>query len=104
MHTLQGINALLGLSTVSSMVAIIRYRVARRRSDMFSASLAKASVAFSRASLNRSLALERSWLVESSKPLRSNFVISSVSKRASLLAACAISALYSRWILALSKN
>ena len=59
MHNLQADKAAVGLSTVSSTVAITRYPIATMRSEGFNASSLNASVAFLRESSNLFLALER---------------------------------------------
>ena len=55
---MQAVIEYVGLSTVSNIVAITRYCMDRRRSEVDKAVLAKASVAFLLASLNLSLALD----------------------------------------------
>ena len=66
-QTLHAGSASWGLSQVCSIVAITRYCMARMRSHKSSASLAKASLAFSRAYSNLFFAISSVFLTESSR-------------------------------------
>ena len=85
-HNLQAAKAFAGLSTVSSIVDIILYRIASTRSDNSNASFTKASVAFSRARSNLFFASLSILVVASFRSVNVSFLIALVSENISELA------------------
>ena len=102
-HTLHGSIACSGQSTVSRIVAITRYCIARMRSAASRASLARASVAFLRQSSNLFFALESTSTADSPRSAISNFLIRSATEHSSS-PACVADAPCSRLDLALSST
>ena len=107
-HNLQAAKAFAGLSTVSSIVDIILYRIASTRSDNSNASFTKASVAFSRARSNLFFASLSMLVVASFRSVNFSFLIALVSENISELAGpvatCVVSGSYALVNLVFSKT